>query len=79
MPSRKDEVWEKAAKVRGENPDVLRRDSKGNIIRYNSYGTHGEYGWDIDHKRPKSKGGSDNIRNLQALHWEANLKKSDKY
>jgi len=31
--------------------------------------------WEIDHKNPKSKGGSDKPQNLQPLYWEENLKK----
>lgn len=77
--SKKKKAWEKAKTVRGKNPDTWRRDSKGNVIRQGSYGTKGEYGWEVDHKKPKSKGGSDSTRNLQALHHEANRKKSDKY
>ena len=30
-------------------------------------------------EKTKSNSGSDTTRNLQALHWEENLKKSDKY
>lgn len=71
-------AWEKANIIRGKNPDAWRRDSEGNKIRHGSYGTTGEYGWEIDHKRPRSKGGSDNNRNLQALHWKANRHKSNK-
>ena len=81
MPSKKkiDHVWDKATPVSGKNPDVWRKDSEGNMIRKPSYGTHGEYGWEIDHKKPIIKGGSDDPRNLQPLHWEANREKSDKY
>ncbi len=80
MPSQKiiNHVWDKAKPIRGKNPDTWRRDAEGNKIRSGSYGTHGEYGWHVDHKNPKAKGGSDDPRNLQALHWEANLEKSDK-
>ena len=73
-----EEVWNKAKTIRGKDPDVWRRDDYGNKIRHGSYGTQGEYGWHVDHKNPSSKGGSDNIRNLQPLHWEENLEKSDK-
>lgn len=74
-----DWCWEQCATIRGENPDVFRRDEHGNVIRYASYGTHGEYGWHVDHRKPVAKGGSDHKRNLRALHWESNLGKSDKY
>ncbi|MCV6599297.1 MAG: HNH endonuclease [Alphaproteobacteria bacterium] len=76
--SKIDNIWDKGKPIRGKNPDVWRRDSNGNKIRKPSYGTLGEYGWEVDHKHPKSKGGSNNIRNLQPLHWEANREKSDK-
>ena len=79
MPSKKliEEVWEKAQEIRGKDSDVWRKDVEGNKIRKASYGTEGEYGWEIDHKKPREKGGSDGIRNLQPLHWEENRKKSD--
>ena len=60
MASKKliEDTWNEAQKMRGKNPDVWRKDSFGNKIRHSSYGTVGEYGWEIDHKNPKSKGGS---------------------
>lgn len=48
-------------------------------MRHGSYGTNGEYGWEIDHRKPSSKGGSDDDQNLRALNTDANRKKSDKY
>ncbi|PKN00325.1 MAG: HNH endonuclease [Elusimicrobia bacterium HGW-Elusimicrobia-2] len=81
MASKKtiEQVWEKAQPFKRQNPDVFRRDPKGNKIRWGSYGIQGEYGWEIDHKNPKAKGGSDKPQNLQPLHWEENREKSDKY
>ena len=74
-----DSAWEKGKPVQGRNPGVWRRDPFGNLLRKASYGTQGEYGWHVDHKNPKSRGGTENPRNIQPLHWQENLKKSDKY
>lgn len=81
MPSKEqiDKVWNKAKPIRGKNPVVWRCDPYGNVIRQPSFRTEGEYGWEIDHKKPKEKGGTDDPRNLQPLHWEENRKKSDQY
>ena len=49
-------IWDKARSIRGQNPNIYRKDDFGNIILKQSYGTKGEYGWEIDHKNPKSKG-----------------------
>ncbi len=80
MVSKKDReaAWDRASKLRGKNPDTWRRDELGNLIRKSSYGTKGVYGWEVDHKNPESKGGTDQGRNLRALQWEANRRKSDK-
>lgn len=72
-------AWENAHKMHGKDPDLWRKDDHGNVIFKRSYGTRGEYGWEIDHKNPKAKGGSDHRRNLRALHHNSNRKKSDKY
>lgn len=72
-------AWNRANVIKNKNPDTWRKDEKGNIIRKSSYGTMGEYGWEIDHRNPVSKGGSDHGRNLRALNTKANREKSDKY
>jgi len=81
MASKKsiDNAWDKAKPIRGKNPDTWRRDPQGNKIRKGSYGTQGDYGWELDHKNPASKGGSDSGRNIQPLHWKENRQKSDEY
>jgi len=38
-----------------------------------------EKSWEIDHKKPKAKRGSDSLRNKQPLQTKANREKSDKY
>ena len=80
MASKKlvDDVWDKGRSVRGRDPETWRKDEYGNLMRFGSYGTQGEYGWEIDHKNPVSNNGSDQLRNLQPLHWEENREKSDK-
>lgn len=76
---RKDEVWEKGAKVRGKDPDLYRKDPLGNEIYYASYGKPTEKGWEIDHSKPQSKGGTDHLNNLRPLKTSENRKKGDNY
>ena len=72
-------AWDKARPVRGKNPNLYRRDRLGNEIYKPAYGTNGEKGWEVDHSRPKSKGGTDSSRNLQAMQTKANRQKSNRY
>ena len=73
----KDKVWKLASSIKGKDSDMYRKDSYGNILFYNSYGKTTEMGWQIDHIKPQSKGGSDTLRNLQALQSKINNSKSD--
>ena len=81
MASKKEiqKVWEKGKKIRGKNPNTYRKDEQGNEIYRHSYGKNSEKGWEIDHKKPKNKGGSDSLRNKQPLQTSENKRKSDKY
>lgn len=72
-------AWARAATIRGKSPDQWRRDELGNPCYKPSYGTKGEFGWEIDHRKPQSKEGSDHGRNLRILNQQANREKSDKY
>ena len=76
---KKDQVWDKGQKIRGKNPDLYRKDIKGNVIYKPSYGKPTEMGWEIDHSKPQVKGGTDHLNNLQPLQVEANRSKGDKY
>ncbi|MEX2477692.1 MAG: HNH endonuclease signature motif containing protein [Gracilimonas sp.] len=76
--NRKDEVWQKARKVRGKDPKLYRRDVMGNVIYKPSYGKASEMGWEIDHSKPKSKGGTDHLNNLRPLQTSANRSKGNK-
>lgn len=75
----KDYAWENASKIRGKNPELYRRDEHGNEIYKSSYGKTSEMGWEVDHRKPLAKGGSQHLNNIRALHHDANRKKSAKY
>lgn len=70
-------VWNKAKKVRGEDPSKVRQDPYGNEIRKDQFGGKGRASWEMDHIKPASKGGSDAVRNLQALQTKKNRELGD--
>jgi hypothetical protein len=73
----KQKAWENATTVRGKDPALYRKDPYGNLMFKPSYGKGSELGWDVDHITPKSRGGSDATRNLQALNSAVNRSKGD--
>jgi 5-methylcytosine-specific restriction endonuclease McrA len=76
---RVNEVWERGNKIPGKDPNLYREDAAGNTIYRPSYGQDSEMGWEVDHKNPVDKGGSDNLRNLQPLQTSENRQKGKKY
>ena len=51
-------VWEKAKSLQNYDSDCIRKDKCGAWINFDKYGDRtSEYGWEIDHIIPKSKGG----------------------
>ena len=84
----KREVWNKAQKIGGYDPNMYRKDACGAWIIWNKYGIKDNlYGWEIDHIYPqirlKEKGFSDeeiwDIRNLRPLQHDNNRNKGDDY
>lgn len=71
------EVWNKCEAVPGTA--VLKVDCCGTMIARDEFGQTSTYGWEIDHIKPVAKGGTDDLANLQALHWENNRQKADHY
>ncbi len=64
-------VWNKATISRDHPP--LRVDAYGALIWRGGYGnTISRFGWEIGHINPPSRGGSDELENLQPLQWENN-------
>ena len=72
-------VWQKGQIQLGYDPSKYRKDRCGAWMYRLAYGTTGEYGWEIDHKQPVSRGGSDDLMNLQPLHWRNNRGKGNDY
>jgi len=64
-------VWSKAAVSREHSP--LRLDPYGALIWREGYGnTNSKLGWEIGYRTPLTRGGRDDVENLQPLQWENN-------
>lgn len=70
----------KAKVIKDEDASVYRNDYAGAWINRDEYGnTDSTLGWEIDHRQPVVKGGSDDLTNLVLLQWNNNRTKSDNY
>lgn len=70
-------VWAKGKVVSGHDAAVHRQDACGKWMQRDQYGKESQYGWEVDHIKPVSKGGGDDLANLQPLHWRVNRHKSN--
>lgn len=73
-------VWRKGRTIDGYDPNTWRYDRCGQPMKYGEHGnTDSKHGWEVDHIKPASKGGTDDLSNLQPLQWDNNRRKGDAY
>lgn len=71
-------VWEKGTVVPGYVSARWRKDQCGAWMDFKEYGNRdSEYGWEIDHITPVSRGGQTILSNLRPLQWKNNAARQD--
>ena len=69
------EVWRKA--IPYKKFELYKKDCYGSLMFYDDYGIESENGWLILHIISVSDGGTDEIENLQPVHWKNSNKKKN--
>jgi len=69
------EVWRKA--IPFKHFELYKKDAYGSLIFFDDYEIESENGWVIAHIIPVSNGGTDDVENLQPVHWKNN--RTNKY
>ncbi len=73
-------VWKKGRAIPNYNDTEWRHDLCGQPMKFSEYGNvNSTHGWEVDHIKPVSKGGTDDLANLQPLQWDNNRKKGDTF
>lgn len=71
-------VWEKGQVVSNNDPNEWRKDDCDAWMERNQYGNRdSQYGWEVDHIKHLSHGGSNDLGNLRPLQWQNNAHRSD--
>lgn len=71
-------VWLNAKPIDGKDARLWRQDACGATMYWHDYAkTTSAWGWEVDHVTPISYGGTDDLSNLQALHWRNNRHKGE--
>ena len=72
------QVWAKGIILGNNDPLLWRKDECGAWMLRSHYGApDSEYGWEIDHIKPLSEGGTDDISNLRPLQCQNKLRRPD--
>lgn len=73
-----EQVWNKGILVEGQDSNLWRKDECGAWIGKIYHGIRdSQYGWEIDHVKPVSNGGKDELSNCRPLQWTNNAEKQD--
>ena len=67
-------VWKKGTIDPDYDSALWRNDAFGRAMRFQDYGNRNSVaGWEIDHIKRVSDGGTDDLSNLRPLHWKSNV------